>query len=369
MKYLKNIRGKGEIMKNLKIIILSIIAIIAVMAIIGTYVAYQGSGSVSGNQITDMIGRNVNLPAEINKIYSLSSSTTVQLYMLAPNKMVGWDAQRSKEENFYMPAKYQNLPVLGGGKKDANYESIISSNPDIILIGHGGTVEDVDAIQQKFGQIPALDVEGDNNLTSIAPSINFLGKVLGEPEKAEELLNFYNKNLKQVNGTVVTIPENEKKRVYYTNDPNGLKSYAPGAQHVNLINICGGVNVVQAPVTKGGVGVSMELMLQWNPDVIITSNSQFYKSVYSNPQWQTINAVKNKEVYLVPSSPFNWFEGPPGANTVIGIPWTAKVLYPDKFKDLDLKGLTKEFYSNFYHYNLTDGQVTDILSSSGLKEF
>ena len=72
------------------------------------------------------------------------------------------------------------------------------------------------------------------------------------------------------------------------------------------------------------------------------------------------------QVYLAPQSPFNWFENPPGANTIIGIPWTAKVLYPDKFKDMDLKNLTKEFYSEFYHYNLTDGDVSNILSSSGL---
>ncbi len=353
-------------MKNQKSII---IAIIAFIAVIGVSMTYSGSNSTSNNQITDMLGRNIDMPDQVNKVYSLSSSTTVILYMLAPDKMVGWDAQRSAEENLYMSPPYQNLPVLGGGKKDANYESIISSNPDIILMGHGGAVDDVNEIQQKFGKIPAIDVEGDNNLTSIVPSINFMGKVLGEQNNSEALVNFYSKVLKQVNSTVATIPENEKKKVYYAKDPNGLKTYARGAQHVNLINMCGGVNVVEAPVTKGEMGISMELILQWNPDVIITSDAQFYKSVYSNPQWQTINAVKNKEVYLVPQSPFNWFEGPPGANTILGIPWTAKVLYPDKFKDLDLKSITKKFYSNFYHYNLTDGQVTDILSSSGLKEF
>ncbi|MDI6724878.1 MAG: ABC transporter substrate-binding protein [Methanobacterium sp.] len=356
-------------MNNQKTLIIIAIAIIVVIALIGTYMAYQGAGSISNNQITDMIGRTVDMPAEVNRVYSLSSSSTVQLYMLAPDKMVGWDAQRSKEENVYMSAKYKNLPVYGGGKKDANYESIISSNPDIILIGHGGTVEDVNKIQQKFGHIPALDVEGDNNLTSIVPSIKFLGNILGESNKAEELIDYYNRILNQVNSTVATIPENEKKKVYYAQDPDGLKSYAAGAQHTNLIDICGGVNAVQVPIKKGGVAVSMELIIKWNPDVIITSNQQFYKTVYSNPQWQTINAVKNKEVYLVPQSPYNWFEGPPGANTIMGIPWTAKVLYPDKFKDMDLKGLTKEFYSNFYHYNLTDEQVTDILSCSGLKEF
>ncbi len=356
-------------MKNQKSIIIIAIVIIAIIALIGAYMAYQGPTSSSGNQITDMIGRNVEMPAEVNKVYSLSSSTTVLLYMLAPDKMVGWDAQRSEEENIYMPDKYQDLQVYGGGKRNANYESIISSNPDIILIGHGGTIEDVNKIQKKFGQIPALDVEGDNNLTDILPAIDFMGTVLKEPEKAQELKDFYNKALNQVNAKVANIPESEKKKVYYAKDPDGLKTFAPGSAHTQLINICGGNNVVEAPVTKGGMGVSMELVLQWNPDVIITSDKQFYNSVYSNPQWQTINAVKNKEVYLVPQSPYSWFEGPPGANTIIGIPWTAKVLYPDQFKDIDLKGLTKEFYSKFYHYNLTDEQVTGILSSSGLKEF
>ncbi len=118
-------------MKNQKSIIIIAIAIIAIIALIGAYMAYQDPNSSSDDQITDMIGRNVDMPAEINKVYSLSSSTTVELYMLAPDKMVGWDAKRSEEENIYMPAKYQNLSVYGGGKKDANYEQ---SYPQIPIL-------------------------------------------------------------------------------------------------------------------------------------------------------------------------------------------------------------------------------------------
>lgn len=81
-----------------------------------------------------------------------------------------------------------------------------------------------------------------------------------------------------------------------------------------------------------------------------------------------MNAVKNKQVYMVPQSPFSWFENPPGANSILGIAWTAKVLYPDKFQSMDLKSLTKEFYSDFYHYNLTDSEVSNLLSSSGLNQ-
>lgn len=353
-------------MKNQKIIIITLIAIIAVICIIGSYINYQGL-NFNGSQ-TDMAGRSVSTPAEINKTFAISDSVSVILYMLAPDKMVGWGS-RNESQNQYMSVEYQNLPVLGGGKQRANYEEVIAKTPDVVFLGHGGDNETINGIQQKFGEIPVLDIEGDNNLTTITSSIKYMGTVLGKQNKSDELINFYNNVLNQVNNTVATIPDSQKKKVYYAKGSDGLSTFAPGSPQTQLINICGGINVVQAPVQKGGMGVSMELILEWNPDVIITSDPQFYSKIYSNSLWQNINAVKSKQVYLTPESPFNWFESPPGANTIIGIPWTAKVLYPDKFKDLDLKGLTKEFYADFYHYNLTDENVSSILSSSGLKNY
>jgi len=346
---------------------MAIIGVILIIGVIGIYIFNSGFNLLGGS--TDMLGRNVDVPTQINKTYAMSESVTVSLYMLAPDKMIAWNSNRTSSENRYLPAEYQNLPVLKGGKQNANYDAIIAQNPDVVFVGHGEDKETVNKIQEKFGQIPVLDVEGDNNLTEMVPSLNFMGKVLGAENKSNELVSFYKNVTDKVKNTVSSIPESEKKRVYYAKGANGLSTFAPGSPQTQLINLCGGVNVAQSPANKGAMGVSMELVSQWNPDVIITSDSQFYQNIYSNQSWQTVNAVKNRQVYLAPQSPFNWFETPPGANTIIGIPWAAKVLYPDKFSDLDIKILTKEFYSEFYHYNLTDGEVSDILSSSGLTQF
>ena len=138
-----------------------------------------------------------------------------------------------------------------------------------------------------------------------------------------------------------------------------------------MIDIAGGDNVAD-PSSQGntstGVQVSIEQVIKWNPDVIITTEPDFYAKVYSDPNWGQINAVKNKEVYLSPQSPFKWFGRPVGANMIIGVPWTAKVIYPDEFKDLDMLSTTKEFYSNFYHFDLSDAQAKEILLGSGIKE-
>jgi iron complex transport system substrate-binding protein len=352
-------------MNTNKIII--IIAIIVILAAAGAIYTHYGPVPEGMTKITDMAGNTVIIPNQVNKTFSTAGSVTVLLYMLAPDKMLGWNSQRNASANQYVPDKYKNLPVLGGGQK-TSYESIIAKDPDLVFVGHTQQNGSASNVQKKFGSIPVVDVEGDNNLSTVKDSIKFMGTVLGEENQSNKLINFYDKVMNQVNSTVATIPASEKKKVYYTKSADGLTTFAPGSTQTELIDICRGQNVVQAPVSKGGMGVSIELVLQWNPDVIITSSQEFYDSVYSNPLWANVNAVKNKQVYMVPQSPFNWFENPPGANSILGIAWTAKVLYPDKFQSMDLKSLTKEFYSDFYHYNLTDSDVSNILSSSGLNE-
>lgn len=351
---------------NKKIIIIVVLLVI----IVGSLASYTNTlkaNSSNQTQITDMLGRNVQVPHNVSRVASLSNSVTVQVYILAPDKLIGWDSNRSAVQNRFMPTKYQTLPVLGGGKKDANYETFISMNPDLVFVGHGMSVDDVNDMQDKLGLIPLLDVEGDNNLTNIDSSINFIGKTVGEQKKASELVSFHQRMLSEVVSKTASIPENEKKRVYYARDSTGLMTNPSGSAHTQLIDMCGGINVAQVPITKGSVGVSIEQVLIWNPDIIIASDPTFYQKIYSDPLWQNVKAVQDKQVYLVPNSPFNWFENPPGANTIIGIPWTAKVLYPDKFSDLDLKTITQEFYSSFYYYNLTDDEANSIITSSGLK--
>jgi len=355
--------------KNITIIIIIIAIIIATIGIVYNSFSDEKMGYVSNNQVVDMLGRTVNVSENITLIASLSSSSTVQAYILAPDKLAGWDSQRSPSQNKYMNSSYTNLPYLGGGKQDANYENYISLNPDIVFVGHGYESKNVDTIQEKLGKIPLIDIEGDNNISTVSESIKFMGNVLKNNETSADLLNFYDENLKIVEDRVKDIPLKDKKRVYYAKDETGLLSHAAESQHTQLIEICGGNNVVKTDFTKGSTGISIEQIIKWDPEVIIANDAGFYEKVYSDPLWQDITAVKNKQVYLAPQSPFSWFAGPPGANTIMGIPWTAKVLYPEKFKDIDLKNLTKNFYSEFYHYDLTENEVNDILSTSGLKEF
>ncbi len=102
---------------------------------------------------------------------------------------------------------------------------------------------------------------------------------------------------------------------------------------------------------RGGLAiVSIEQVLLWNPDVIITIDQNFAANVRADPAWASVAAVRDGRVHLSPKLPFGWIDFPPSVNRLIGLWWLARILYPDVFPE-DLRALTRDFYRRFYHVN------------------
>jgi iron complex transport system substrate-binding protein len=115
---------------------------------------------------------------------------------------------------------------------------------------------------------------------------------------------------------------------------------------------------------RGGMAtVSVEQVLAWNPDVIITIEPAFAASVRTDPVWAPVKAVQTGRIHLSPRLPFGWVGFPPSVNRLIGLWWLAKVLYPDQFPE-DLRPLTRDFYRQFYHMTPTDAQIDAVLAGS-----
>ena len=268
-----------------------------------------------------------------------------------------------------MDENYLSLPVIGGwyGTQTGNYETMINMSPDIVIEGYttdGEVQETINRRQEKFGSIPVVAIDGSIIfVTKSDPTIEYVGKLLDCKDQAEKLLEFRSSILTKINETVKDIPEDEKVRVYYAEGPTGLATDPSGSQHSQVIDICGGINVADCPLTPGNgmTQVSIEQVMNWNPEAIITSSPQFYKTVYSDPIWTSVEAVQNKRVYLAPQNPFCWIDRPQGPHLIIGTAWTAKMLYPDLFADMDLDSLTGEFYSEFFHYDLKDSDLDMLL--------
>ena len=107
------------------------------------------------------------------------------------------------------------------------------------------------------------------------------------------------------------------------------------------------------------VQVTPDQVQGWAPDVIIAEQRGFYDSVRRNPAWSQVAAVRDRKVYLAPSSPFGWIDDPPGINRLIGLYWLSDLLYRDATQE-DLRDTVSEFYGTFYKVKLT-GKELDAL--------
>ena len=140
--------------------------------------------------LTDMAGREVEVPAVIEKAFSTDPTAAIFLYTLVPDRMLGWNYELNDLEKSIILDEYETLPNFGMG--DAiNYEAVLAAGPDIaFMVGtiNDAVVSDADAMQESLG-IPVVVV--DSELSRTPEAYRFMGELFGVEETAEQLGAFF----------------------------------------------------------------------------------------------------------------------------------------------------------------------------------
>lgn len=344
----------------------------ALLSLLTVTVAINGFATLAMAEeriFVDAAGRKVALPEKITRVMAAGPPASVLLYSVAPEKLVGWVREFKDDEKEFIAEPYRALPVHGrltGKGNTANLEAVLAMKPDVIL--DVGTVDATyaslaDRVQEQTG-IPYILVDG--TFANSPKSLREIGELLGEKEQAEALASYTEAAMARLDKLVAEIPADQRPRVYYGRGPDGLETGLAGSINMEVLSAVGATNVAEAAGAGGLANVSLEQILSWNPDVILTLSPQFQKAVQSDPSWAGIKAVKEGHVFRAPSAPFGWFDTPPGVNRAISIAWLTNTLYPGK-SDVDLKSETRKFYKLFYHVDLTDEQLEKLLADTGSK--
>lgn len=328
--------------------------------------AQENDGEI---EIVDMAGRTIRLAKAADKAFATRPTGTILLYTLNPDKMIGWNYDLREGERQFIPEKYHSLPNLGGSGKNAiNIEELLKLDPDFLIIMEENvekSLSDAEEIEQQTGK-PIIILDSD--IHRLDEAYEVLGKALGEEERAKELAEYCRKTMDEAKNLAKDIPEDERLAVYYAQGPEGLETEPSGSWHAEVLDLVGGRNVAEVEV-KADTGkslVSIEQLLNWNPDLIISWDDErggYYSGIFEDPTWQSIKAVEEGEVYEIPNRPFNWFDRPPSVNRILGVRWLGNLLYPEVF-DYDIEEVVKEFYSLFYHWDLSEGQLENLLKNS-----
>jgi iron complex transport system substrate-binding protein len=320
--------------------------------------------AASAREVIDSAGRKVAVPDRVERVVAAGPPASVLVVMLAPEKLAGWNRTPSEAELAFLPPVVRKLPEIGrltGRGGTANLEVVMAAKPDLIL--DFGSVNPTyvslaDRVQAQTG-IPYILIGG--RFDDTVGALRTVGAMFGVVERAETLARRAEAIFDEVERLVRSAPEAQHPRVYLARRANGLETGNRGSINTEIIERAGGVNVVDAGREGGGlVNVSLEQILQWNPDTIITTERNFTDQVKAEPAWANIEAACRGRIFLSPRLPYGWIDEPPSVNRLLGLQWLARLFFPEGFQG-DIRGATREFYKLFYQVDVTEAQLDELL--------
>jgi len=313
--------------------------IITMVLVIGLMVT---SSAFAGKLVTDMTGRKVEVPDEVNRIVTTYRSATQFVFCLnAQDRLVASDLSFEKISLFQKLYEGEKLPNVGSKRHGLNLEQIIEVDPDLVILFPYNDGPKVAKKLKEFGIASIIIVP--ESYAQIKETTRILGKALDAEKRAEEVIDQYNKILKIVDNTNEII---DRKEVYFANS-DLFDTVGKNMLQTSMIELAGGINPAKE-VKTGFIKTSLEELIKWNPDVIVVS--QYYsgtiEDLSNRPELQQLKAVKNENIYRFPSKVEPWDF--PSPSSYLGIVWLAEKLYPEMYDDLDIEKIVNEYYNTLY---------------------
>ncbi len=307
--------------------------------------------------VTDSLGREVEIPAIVEKIVPLGNTPRMITYLGLANKVAGIGGMapdRISPVTAYAYATkdlWANVPIVGtdsGGATNYYPEQIISVNPDVIFCSYNKEL--ADEIQNKTG-VPVLTVPmGTLFGKDYEQALRLLGDVCGTKERAEDVIAYINDCLKDLKERSASIPDADKPSVL------GAAATFKGAHGIEgvyskyaVFEAISANDVTEGIADKaGGVLVDKEQVIGWNPQFIFLDSGgvNLVKTDYDkNPDYYAqLRAVENEKVYQYPSSTsyYSNVEIP-----IVNSYYVAGILYPEQFSDIVFEKKANDIFRFF----------------------
>ena len=338
-----------------------------------------------GREITDAIGRKVMIPKTVNKIIGVNAGALRMLTYVATEMVVGVEQVEIKQGiapyNYLNPELHKLTPI--GPRFGGDAELIMKANPDVVFTTFSTSV-DADALQKKLG-IPVISITNPEfaaEKNKWFENIKIIANVVNKPERAENLIQFIEKNIQELQQRTSAIQQDKRPSVYIggvsARGAHGItstRSYYPPFMFVNAFNIASTLENNYRPKTteespkenskqpnkenakgKGGRSpmgnttfIDQEKLLQWNPDILFLDAGGFEmikkEMDPAKPLVKNLKAVQNNQMYSV--HPYNAYST--NYEMILANAWyIAKCLYPEEFKEVNITQKLQEILKAYY---------------------
>ncbi len=320
----------------------------------GSAAASQAPASAT-RTITDQHGKQVEIPAEVERVApTIGAFAHITAVVGGADKIVA--AIPSLNEGLY----HEVWPQANPDKRDpSNVEEVIAGKTQVT---YGPRFTDEVTSQLNAAGTSVVTIDKFGTPEEMQSVITLVGEILGgdAPAKAKAFNTYYADTIADVEKRVADVPTDKRvKTLNLRVDGNGY-STVDGKDISSAYVTAAGGTVVSADFDAENSAVGAEQIIAWAPDVIFTMGRAARQQILKDPALRTVPAVKNGKVYTEPDGTYPWSVR--SAEGVLMPVFLGTILHPDKFADVSLAEVTKDFYKKFYGYDLTDAQLKEILA-------
>jgi iron complex transport system substrate-binding protein len=322
------------------------------------------SGAVAAEAltVTDMAGRAVTVPFDPDRIIAIGPGTLrLIVYLEAQDKVAGVEDMEKMNPGgrpyWIAHPELARLPRCGPGgpsgiNKKPDLEAVMSLAPRVIFTTYMDAAL-ADEVQETLG-IPVVVLSYGAFATfdeAVYDSLRIAGKILGRGKRADAVVNAVEAMRIDLWKRAQGIPEDRKPGAYVGGigyrGAHGIES-----TEVSYIPLTwtGARNLAEQVTSRIGshVFVDKEVLLGLDPDVIFIDGSGLAlvaDDVRRKPGfYAALKAFETRRAYVL--LPFNFYTT--NIDTALVDAYAiGKILYPERFRDIDPEAKADEIYSFF----------------------
>ncbi|NQF13663.1 ABC transporter substrate-binding protein [Brevibacillus sp. HB1.3] len=225
---------------------------------------------------------------------------------------VGIAQEKDKDVEGLIGKKIEYTPV--GTRQQPSLEVISSLQPDLI-IGDLNRHKDIYKDLQKIAPTIILKSRNSTYQENLSSFVT-IGEALNKQKEAEQRLNKHKEIIAEFKKKVQA--GDSRKVMLGVFRADSLSAHGAKSFDGELLEMIGIKNAIQ-DTPEPTVKISLEQMVQWDPDVIFLAEADdaLLNEWKQNPLWNNITAVKNQEVHKVNRDLWTRYRGLKSAERIV----------------------------------------------------
>ena len=255
--------------------------------------------------------------------------------------------------------------IVVGSAFSPNVEGIARLSPDIVVVRSDLGADLTDPLEKIGLTLARYKVMPGGVDETLGTFFTMLGAMIGDTSRSEFLIRLRSDVQQRLAEKLRSVPRERRLRSMIAmpaGDGLTVSGGGEGSIYSDFLYKAGSINVANSlPDTLSPVG--SERIAAWNPQVmfIVPSGGTTPSRIYDDPILGSIDAARNRRVYVLPIGSHHW--GSQGPEDPLVQRWMAELLYPDLF-ERSLRATMRAAYQVMFSHTFTDDELDDVLLRS-----